>query len=71
MNDQNPDTPEATPDPSAAPPPADNNSSTDAKRYAAYDTRYQRFVGPVTDKKPSLAQAKKLVGHDDVEIREV
>lgn len=40
-------------------------------RYAVFDTRYDKFVGEVTTKKPSLPAAKKLVGHDDVEVREV
>lgn len=40
-------------------------------RFAVYDTRYQRFVGSVTDKRPSKADARKVAGHDDVEVREV
>jgi hypothetical protein len=42
-----------------------------APRYAVYDTRYEKFVGAVLDKKPTPAAAKKLAGHDDVDIREV
>lgn len=40
-------------------------------RYAVFDTRYDKFVGDVSTKKPPLPAAKKLVGHDDVEVREV
>lgn len=47
------------------------SSNPGSGRFAVYDTRYERFVGSVTDKKPSKADAKKLAGHDDVEVREV
>jgi hypothetical protein len=46
-------------------------------KFAVYDTRYEKFVGDVVDtnvrgkSKPSKADAKKLAGHDDVEVREV
>lgn len=74
MNDQNPDSgapgagaPSPAPDPKPASKPADEA----AVRYAVYDTRYLRFLPGVHDKKPSKADAKKIVGHDDFEIREV
>lgn len=40
-------------------------------RYAVYDTTFEKFVGQVVDRKPTPAAAKKLVGHDGFEIREV
>lgn len=60
-----PPAPPATPPtPAAAPAPT-------TVRYAVYDTRYLKFVGEVTAKKPSKSAAKELVGHDDFDIREV
>lgn len=47
-------------------------STTDGgSGYAVYDTRYEKYVGGVTTKKPTKKSAAELVGHDDVEIREV
>lgn len=57
---------DALPEQTSAKPSTDGSG-----RYAVYDTRYLRFVGPVTDKRSSKADAKKVAGHDDVEVREV
>lgn len=46
-------------------------SSDSSGRYAVYDLRYLRFVGEVSDKRPSKTDARKVAGHDDVEVREV
>lgn len=43
----------------------------DPTRFAVYDLRFEKFVGPVSSKRPSKAQSEKLAGHDDVEVREV
>lgn len=45
--------------------------TADGTRYAVYDLRFERFVGPVTDKAPSAKAARDLVGHDDAEVRKV
>lgn len=46
--------------------------STGSGRFAVYDTKLLRFVGPVVDKRPSKAQANKLVHTPDAyEVREV
>jgi len=46
--------------------------STGSGRFAVYDTTLLRFVGPVVDKRPSKAQANKLVHTPDAyEVREV
>lgn len=69
MNDTNP-----APDPAPSTSSRSTTSSKaddDAKRYAVYDLTYEKFVGPVTDKKPSKAAAEKAAGHDNVELREV
>jgi hypothetical protein len=61
MTESNPETaPEKAP-----------KASDDGKRFAVYDLTYERFVGPVTGKRPSKANAEKAAGHDNVEIREV
>jgi hypothetical protein len=68
----NPDPgPEQPPDPDAGPAPADQVSDADGARYAVYDTRYLRFVGAVSAKRPTKAQARDMAGHDDVEVRKV
>lgn len=43
----------------------------DTGRYCVYDQRLGKYVGGVTSDKPSKADAKKLVGHDDVAVVEV
>ena len=64
--------PTPTPDPTPETPAADAPTKpANPKGYAVYDTRYLRFLPGVHDKKPTKAEAKKLAGHDDVEIREV
>lgn len=50
---------------------AANEATGTAPRYAVYDTVYEKYAPGVFDKKPTSAAAKKLVGHDDFEIREV
>lgn len=64
--------PPEAPDPAPTqpgPPPAP--PADEAKGYAIYDLTYLKFAPGVFDKKPSRTEAKKLVGHDDFEIREV
>lgn len=60
-----PQGPPPTPGPEPTPEPGSSG------RYAVYDLDLLRFVGPVTDKRPSKTAAKALVGDHDHEVREV
>lgn len=64
MNAENPETPDSKSESKADKPASDS-------RFAVYDLTYLKFVGHVTSKRPSKAQAEKAAGHDNVEIREV
>jgi hypothetical protein len=57
------------PEPVATPKP----SAPSSGRFAIYDNVLRQFVGSVgvVDKRPTKAEAKRAVGHDDYEIREV
>jgi hypothetical protein len=68
-----------TPTPDPTPPPEDvkptrasKSSGEGSGRFAVYNKTLLQFVGPVVDKKPTTAEAKKLVpeGHQ-IEVREV
>lgn len=66
-----PEAPEPTTAPAAEAPtlPAENSGSG---RFAVYDTTLMRYVGSVSDKRPSKAEANKLVHtRDAYSIREV
>jgi hypothetical protein len=70
MTDNSPEqlpTPGSPPPPDPEPAPAPGTSG----RYAVYDKTLLRFVGPVTDKRPTKAAVKDLVGDHDHEVREV
>ena len=61
-------TPEVTPDePTAAVQPVADDQpqlpaeNKDSGRWAVYDTKLMRYVGDVTDKRPTKADANKLV----------
>jgi hypothetical protein len=81
MNDENPDastgeTPTGSRALDGGSTPAQTAPTATASKgsgnHAVYDTRYEKFVGGVSvGKKPSKADARKLVGHDDFDIREV
>lgn len=65
--------PEPTPDPEPAKPTkASKVAGEGSGRFAVYNKTLLQFVGPVVDKKPTTADAKKLVpeGHQ-LEVREV
>lgn len=66
-----PGQPPTDPEPTPPEPTSKPKAGTGSGRFAVYDNRYLRFVGGVSDSKPTKAEAKKLAGHDDVEIREV
>jgi hypothetical protein len=44
---------------------------TGSGRFAVYDRRILQYVGGVAESKPTKAEAKRAVGHDDFDIREV
>lgn len=73
-NDQEKDLPTpggADPDPT---PEAAKSTTPDpikSGRFSVYDNRIRQFRGGVVDKRPTKAEAKRTVGHDDYEIREV
>lgn len=75
MTEQTPEAPAAagdqTTDQTAAAP-------SDANRYAVYDDTYKRYIGGVSDKRPSKADVKRIAGEaggkvdvDNLSIREV
>lgn len=75
MSEQQPpaNPPANPPAPPADPkPPASEDGDQLADRFAVYDLTHQRFVGRVMDKRPSKADAAKMVakGHD-YEVRKV
>lgn len=69
LEGQNPDTPEEPDAPFDA--PADRSDDDGATGYAVYNRTLGRFVGPVTDKRPSAAVAKRAVpdGHVHAVVR--
>lgn len=70
--DQNPDQ-DPTPAPSSRPAVRQTASSGDADRFAAYDTRLQKFVGGVHDTKKAATDAAKTRGvkAGDIDVRKV
>lgn len=75
MTEQQPDQqPPQLPEPTDPPEPvkARSGAAAEPTRYAVYDDTLTQYVGPVTTRKPSKADAAKLVrkGHDFT-IREV
>lgn len=65
MTDDNP-----TPDPDPTPELEQEAPDPDT-RYAVYDVTLQRFVGPVTRKRPGVRRVRDLVGDHDYEVRKV
>lgn len=63
--------PEPTPDPEPTS-TEDTPKGTGSGRYAVFNATLTQYVGPVMDKKPTAADAKKVVpkGHK-AEVREV
>jgi hypothetical protein len=66
-------TPENTPTPpvEGGPAPSTSNSSTEDKRYGAYDDTYLKFVPGVYKSRKDAAAAAKAAGVKKFTIREV
>lgn len=77
MTEQTPETtPDTTPEQSSGtgrPAVRSTSSSSDADRFAAYDTRLAKFVGGVHDTKKSATDAAKARGvkSADIDVRKV
>lgn len=65
-------TPEPTPEPDVKPKTKSKDTGTGSGRFAVYNETLTQYVGPVVDKKPTQAEASKLVpkGHKAT-VREV
>lgn len=77
MSEQSTEQPAPAPVTPGAPAPAAQNSDTEAKRYAAWDKTYEKFLPGVYESKSAASKAAKALKDDkvtvvgDVEIREV
>lgn len=72
MTEQTPEAPASTPPTPAEPTPTAPKATADtAKKYAAYDKTYLRFVDGVFDTRKAASDAAKAAKVKRFEIREV